>query len=95
MEDDYEDDYLAEACGTRRTYCEDCRVLTEALRDMEQQCREVEDGRYLGLSLSSTDSIDRLTREEDVYLERLSKLQRRRDCALEVLLKHQGLEHRS
>ena len=92
MPDDY-NDYLNENNEYRPRYCEDCRVLTEALRDMEQQCRELEDGRYRGLSLSSSKTADLLTREEDAYQARLSKLQRRRDCALEVLLKHQGLEH--
>jgi hypothetical protein len=93
MASDYDDDQ-EETYEARPRYCEDCRVLTEALRDMEQQCRETEDGRYRGLSLPSSSSVDVLTREEDAYLARLSKLQRRRDCALEVLLKHQSLEHR-
>jgi hypothetical protein len=87
------DDDREETYEARSRYCEDCRVLTDALRDMEQQCREAEDGRYQGLCLSSGTGVDRLIREEDAYLARLSKLQRRRDCALEVLLKHQILEH--
>jgi hypothetical protein len=76
-------------------HCMDCDVLTDALRDMEQQCREAEDDRCRGASLFSNKSFDQLMREEDAYQARLSKLQHRRDCALEVLMKHQSLEHRS
>jgi len=93
MERDHSDDELIEEYEARPRYCEDCRVLTEALRDMEQQCREAEDGSYREFP-SSRGGIDALTRAEDAYLARLNKLQRRRDCALEVLLKHQILEHR-
>jgi hypothetical protein len=31
--------------------------------------------------------------EENAYLARMKKLEHRRNCALEVLLKHQSLEH--
>jgi hypothetical protein len=58
------------------------------------QCREIEDERFLGASFFSGTNTSRLIFEEDAYLARLSKLRRRRDCALEVLLKHQSLEHR-
>lgn len=92
MEGDYADDDLRED-DARTHYCEDCRVLTDALRDMEQQCREAEDASYRGLPSSRPD-INALTREEYAYLAKLNKLQRRRDCALKVLLKHQSLEHK-
>jgi hypothetical protein len=72
-------------------YCEDCRVLTEALRDMEQQCREAEDERFREIRLRG--DADAVGREEERYIAKLSKLERRRDSALEVLLKHQRLEH--
>jgi len=91
MKDDHRNDDLKEGYERSR-YCEDCLVLTDALRDMEQQCREAEDERYRDLPNLKRD-IDALIREEDAYLAKLCKLQRRRDCALEVLLKHQGLEH--
>ena len=89
-DEDYPEDYENE---TPRRYCEDCRVLTEALQDMEQQCREAENEGLKENLLYSSSSIDALTNREDEYLAKLNKLQRRRDCALEVLLKHQGLEH--
>jgi hypothetical protein len=74
------------------THCGDCDVLTDALRDLEQQCREVEDGRALnGIRLRK--DFDVSFQEEQDYLARLKKLEHRRDCALEVLLKHQRLEH--
>jgi hypothetical protein len=92
MENDYSDGDLSEGYEEWPRYCGDCRVLTEALRDMEQQCREAEDDHYRDFPISRCD-IDALDRVENAYLAKLSKLQRRRDCALEVLLKHQGLEH--
>jgi hypothetical protein len=60
---------------------------------MEQQCREAEDESRIDFSPCSIGDSDRVTRQEDAYLAKLRKLERRRDCALEVLLKHQGLEH--
>ena len=88
------DDCLDEEYRAPSRHCTDCDVLTEALRDMEQQCREAEDERFRDISLSSKKSSERLIVEEDAYQARLNKLQHRRDCALEVLLKHQSLEHR-
>lgn len=79
--------------GDQTTYCEDCRILTEALRDMEQQCREAEDERFQ--EPFRCRSGEYLGCEENRYLTKLYRLQRRRDCALEVLLKHQSLEHGS
>ena len=84
---DYPEDY-----ETRRRYCEDCRILTEALQEMEQQCREAEDEGLPVNSPCSSGHVEALTSPEEAYLAKLRKLQRRRDCALEVLLKHQGLE---
>ena len=85
------DDYALET--THDSYCEGCLVLTEALRDMEQQCREAEDESIHGSPISTTCGLEILTRNEEAYLAKLYKLQRRRDFALEVLLKHQSLEH--
>jgi hypothetical protein len=53
MANDYNDDQ-EETDEARPRYCEACRVLTEALRDMEQQCREAEDGGYWRLCPSSS-----------------------------------------
>ena len=92
--DDY-DEYREDSGCTEDvgTYCEDCRVLTEALRDLEQQYREVEDERLHSVSVLSRGGTDRIIRDECAYLLKLGKLQRRRNFALEVLLKHQRLEH--
>jgi hypothetical protein len=60
--------------------CRQCEYLMEALREFEAQCREAED------------NCDLQTGEE-AYLARLRKLEHRRDCALEVLLRHQAIEH--
>jgi hypothetical protein len=75
------------------TGCGDCDVLMEALRDAERQCREAEN-ESARRSLSFTRSLNDLAYDEDKeYISRLKRLERRRDCALEVLLKHQQLEH--
>jgi len=94
MSDDHSHDYLDHASEARFRYCEDCLVLMDALRDMEQQCREVEDE-----SLHASSSLYRrenqtLDNQDELYLAKLGKLQRRRDAALEVLLKPQSIEHR-
>ena len=88
MTDEFVDD-----ANERNSYCEDCRVLTDALRDMEQQCRDTEDERISTASVLSRDGGERFIRDEEDYLAKLWKLQRRRDSALEVLLAHQRLEH--
>jgi hypothetical protein len=67
MADDYEDDYLEETCETGTRHCEDCRVLTEALWDMEQQRREAEDERFQNAPLALSGDIDVLDRQEDTY----------------------------
>jgi hypothetical protein len=74
-------------------HCTDCDILIDALRDFEQQCREAEDRRHQDLALLVSKNQNELLREERTYLERLKKLEHRRNCALEVLLKHQSLEH--
>jgi hypothetical protein len=93
MADDNADEYRKDTTETRFRYCEDCRILTEALRDMEEQRREAEDERLRGGSLSPSDDIDALDRANEAYMEKLRKLEHRRDCALEVLFKHQALDH--
>ena len=80
-------------CDEEERYCEDCTILIEALRDMEQQCREAEDESLRTDSFLSFRETEILVRDEQAYLARLEKLQRRRNCALELLLKHQALEH--
>jgi hypothetical protein len=73
--------------------CEGCNVLMEALREAERQCRELEDaGASRGLSFMK-DGSDAAYVEEQDYLLKLQVLERRRNCALEVLLKHQKFEH--
>jgi len=94
VKDDYADDDLDETCESRWRYCEDCRILTDALRDMEQQCREAEDKRFRESDFLRRATSSRSLDDEQAYLTNLAKLQRRRDSALEVLLKHQSLEHK-
>lgn len=94
MSDDHSHDYLEDASETRFRYCEDCLVLMDALRDMEQQCREAEDEGLHKSSSSYRRENRTLDNQEEFYLAKLGKLQRRRDAALEVLLKHQSIEHK-
>lgn len=74
-------------------HCIDCDVLTEALRDLELQCREVEDNRNIQAASSAQSSFDELLLREVQFVNKLKKLEYRRNCALEMLIKHQRLEH--
>lgn len=74
-----------------RQSCGDCACLIEALREVEQQCREAED-ECLQLEPGNAETEQRIARAER-QLEKIKKLEHRRNCALEVLLKHQALEH--
>ncbi|HEX5316207.1 MAG TPA: hypothetical protein VFX22_06100 [Candidatus Kapabacteria bacterium] len=74
-------------------HCIDCDVLTEALRDLEQQCREVEDSRNAETTSLSQKTFDEMLLREEQFVNRLKKLEYRRNCALEILIKHQRLEH--
>ena len=74
-------------------HCIDCDVLTETLRDLEEQCREVEDSRNAGAIFSPQKTFDEMLFREEQFVNRLKKLEYRRNCALEILIKHQRLEH--
>jgi hypothetical protein len=43
--------------------CTDCDILTEALRDLEQQCREAEDERNREIVLCASKKLSQLLRE--------------------------------
>ena len=88
------DDSNELANDERASYtCSDCEYLLEALLDMEQQCREAEDQRFRELEASVEENCEIRIQEEDQFEVRMKKLERRRDFALEVLTKHQMLEH--
>ena len=74
--------------------CPECDILLEALRDAEAQCREIEDQRTSEAKLPSHKSYEQRLCDEEKYQAKIKMIERRRDCALEVLLKHQSLEHR-
>ena len=93
MRYDYEEEDSDQPSENDGAYCEDCRVLTDALQDMEQQCREAEDEGVKAHNFSRCADQEAAIRGEEIYLAKILKLQRRRDSALEVLLKHQRLEH--
>ena len=86
-------DYVDEYESYNERHCSECEMLTEALRDLEQQCREAEDQRLREGVLDSSKSYSNVLREEEMYVARIQKLELRRNYALEVLLKHQQLEH--
>jgi len=73
-------------------YCEDCKWLTDAVRDLEQQRREVIDqcSREIGFLSKVSGEV---TRVEEIFLTKMRTLDHRRNAALDVLAKHQQLEH--
>jgi hypothetical protein len=73
--------------------CSECNCFLEALRDMEQQCREAENARFRELEARSEMTCEQLIHEGHLYQIRMQTLERRRDYALELLAKHQRLEH--
>jgi hypothetical protein len=77
--------------GWEEGYCGDCELLTEALRDLEMQCREAENEQIRALSNFCYEDASHM---EENYSLKIKKLEHRRNCALEVLIKHQQLEHR-
>jgi len=73
--------------------CASCETLTEALREAEQQCREIEDEWASIAATLAKGAIEQLLLSEREHSTRIATLERRRNCALEVLLKHQRLDH--
>jgi len=74
-------DYDEESTNRSRSLlCDQCEYLIDALREFEAQCREVEDKGCREIT-------------EATYFAKLRKFEHLRDCALDVLLKHQKLEH--
>jgi hypothetical protein len=80
-----------ETCDFETPHCVDCDFLIEALRDLEAQCREAED-QFAVCSTGMTG--EQWQRVQSERSARLSKLEYRRNCALDILFKHQELEHR-
>ena len=78
--------------GLTQYSCDSCTVLVEALREAQQQCRLAEDERSVVLTASGG-GLHAGHEQGDDFRARLRKLERLRDCAMEVLLKHQRFEH--
>jgi hypothetical protein len=74
-------------------YCEDCKWLLEAVRDLEQQrCAAIEKrSRTVGLLSKFSDEF---VRREDLFLSKMRTIEHRRNAALDVLAKHRQLDHR-
>jgi hypothetical protein len=85
-----EDD--SEGIDNRSPYCEDCKWLVDAVRDLEQQRREATDQRSREVGFLSKVSSE-IVRGEEVFLSKMKTLELRRNAALDVLAKHQELEH--
>jgi hypothetical protein len=73
-------------------YCEHCKWLTEAVRDLELQRREAIDQRNREAALLSQSPDERVSGEE-LFIFKMKRLEHRRNAALDVLAKHQQLEH--
>jgi hypothetical protein len=74
-------------------YCEDCRWLLEAVRDLEQQRCDAIEQRSQKLGFRSKLS-DEFVRREELFLSKMRALESRRNAALDVLAKHRQLDHR-
>jgi hypothetical protein len=70
---------------------EDCTWLMEALRDSESELREAE--RCRAGAFLNDQMIDTAWLDENAFLAKIAKLERRRNAMLDVLAKHQQLEH--
>jgi hypothetical protein len=90
--DDFNENEDAISNPEEGRYCENCKWLTEAVRDFEQQRREAMDQYSHDMVLLSKFSGD-LGRSEELFLSKMRTLEHRRDAALDVLAKHQQLEH--
>jgi hypothetical protein len=73
-------------------YCENCKWLLEAVRDLEQQRCEAIEKRSRKEGFVSKFS-DELVRREELFLSKMRTIERRRKAALDVLAKHQQLDH--
>jgi hypothetical protein len=72
--------------------CESCDLLVTAFRAAERECRIAQD-EHAGIVLVKANNLNRALAKEEDFLRELETLKRNRDCALEVLLKHQRYEH--
>jgi hypothetical protein len=90
--DDYDESEIPIDNLDGNRYCEDCKWLTEAVRDFEQQRREVMHQHSRGIGPFSKFSGD-LAGSEELFFSKMSTLDHRRNAALDVLAKHQQLEH--
>ena len=83
-----------EVLPTGSYHCADCSWLMDALREVEKQYREADDELNRKVTLAPSPGSQESSDLARVLEEKILKLKCRRDCALDVLLKHQALEHR-
>ena len=93
MEYEEDDSIIEDSLDSSDGYCEECKWLMEAVRDFEQQRREVEDQRMRDAEASVGKTPEEVVRDEMLFLAKSRKLEYRRNAALDVLAKHQQLEH--
>jgi hypothetical protein len=73
-------------------YCEDCKWLLEAVRDLElQRCEAIEKRSHKAGFLSKYS--DEFVRREELFLAKMRAIEHRRKAALDVLAKHRQLDH--
>src|SRR5262249_39101645 len=76
-------------------HCADCRMLIDAVRNLEQQCCDSEKEWACKTSkLSSTNQYELLL-EQEKFVTKMKNLEYRRASACERLLKHRRLQHHS
>jgi flagellar motility protein MotE (MotC chaperone) len=96
MEFEYPDDGSDDTASdcARHYDCRDCEWLMDALRDLEQQRREITDTHQKEIRDCESNSPGSLADREQRFSSRMKTLERRRNSTLDVLAKHQVLEHR-
>ncbi|MFI5114019.1 MAG: hypothetical protein ACHP7J_02660 [Terriglobales bacterium] len=87
---DASEDAIDNSNGNR--YCENCKWLLEAVRDLEQQRCDAIEQRSRRLGFLSKFS-DEFVRREELFLSKMRAIEQRRKAALDVLAKHRQLDH--
>ena len=87
------DDYSSGDYSEVPSYCAECEALTDALRDTERLCREVEDQQIRASVAYAGQDTTRLVRDDLEYTAKIRAREQERDRALDALFSHQRKRH--
>ena len=90
---DYDSGENMADCPDGHYDCKDCEWLMDAVRDLEEQRRETMEAHNREISLFGKMSPAEFAQCEKRFLSRMNTLELRRNSSLDVLAKHQALEH--